>query len=429
MKQKTIAKAIEYRGVGLHSGEEINMRLLPAPEDTGIVFIRKDLGKEIPASLKYVINCEREISLSNDGAVLRTPEHLLAAFFGMGIDNVYVEVDREEVPFGDGSSSLFVKLLKNAGTVEQKKEKRIYYIMAPVWIKEADKIILALPSSTLLVSYLISFEHPMINKQFVHLRIDEENFCTHIAPARTFGFLEDIKRLKEEGKLLGGSLEHAVVFTKDGILNPSLRFPDELVRHKVLDFLGDIALSQKRIIAHFVAIKSGHALNIKLAKKIDANFQTPHTIPKGGENMLQIEDIMNILPHRFPFLLVDRIIHLEKGKRIIGVKNVSANEHFFEGHFPQYPIMPGVLIVEAMAQVGGILILSEEKNAGRLIYFTGMDNVRFRKPVRPGDQLLIEVTPLRLRETAGKMKAKASVDGALVAEAELMYALVEREKT
>jgi UDP-3-O-[3-hydroxymyristoyl] N-acetylglucosamine deacetylase/3-hydroxyacyl-[acyl-carrier-protein] dehydratase len=428
MMQKTIAKPIDYKGVGLHSGTSITMRMLPAPEDTGIVFLRKDVGKRIPASLEFVKGCDREILLGDDGIFLRTPEHLLAAVFGMEIDNLYVEVDGDEVPFGDGSASVFVQLLKEAGIVEQKKERALHYIIAPVWIKEEGKSIVALPSSSLCITYLIHFEHPMVGYQFVHFSIDEPTFCAQIAPARTFGFLEEVQKLREEGKLRGGSLEHAVVLTKDSVMNPSLRFPDELVRHKVLDLLGDIALSPKRVVAHFIAIKSGHTLNIELAKKISSFIKSAQTLHKGGESMLQIEQIMNILPHRFPFLLVDKILHIEKGKRIVGVKNVSVNEHYFEGHFPQYPIMPGVLIVEAMAQVGGILILSEERNTGRLIYFTGMDNVRFRKPVRPGDQLLIEVVPIRVRESAGKMKATASVQNTLVAEAELMFALVEREK-
>jgi UDP-3-O-[3-hydroxymyristoyl] N-acetylglucosamine deacetylase/3-hydroxyacyl-[acyl-carrier-protein] dehydratase len=269
------------------------------------------------------------------------------------------------------------------------------------------------------ITFTISFPHQAIKTQSISFIITPDTFLKHLAPARTFGFLAEVETLRSRGLIKGGTLENAVVVGEDGILNEALRFENELVRHKILDLLGDLFLLGVGISGHVVAFKSGHALNVKLLKKMEALISSSNT------KFLDINEIKRILPHRYPFLLVDKVLELEPGKRIKALKNVSFNEQFFQGHFPKHPIMPGVLIVEAMAQAGGILLLSEEENAGKLVYFTGIDKVKFRKPVFPGDQLILEVTPIRIKKKSGKMQGRSFVEGKLVAEGELMFTILD----
>jgi UDP-3-O-[3-hydroxymyristoyl] N-acetylglucosamine deacetylase/3-hydroxyacyl-[acyl-carrier-protein] dehydratase len=415
--QKTIKSEVRYEGIGLHTGERMTLYFKPAPPNTGVVFVRD--GVSLPASVKYVVNCNREISLGKDGVEVHTVEHVLAALAGLGIDNVIVEMTGIEPPVGDGSSLPFANLLLEAGLLNQDEPKRLFRVRTPIWVEDGDSFLVVLPSDVLRITFTISFPHQAIKTQSISFIITPDTFLKHLAPARTFGFLAEVETLRSRGLIKGGTLENAVVVGEDGILNEALRFENELVRHKILDLLGDLFLLGVGISGHVVAFKSGHALNVKLLKKMEALISSSNT------KFLDINEIKRILPHRYPFLLVDKVLELEPGKRIKALKNVSFNEQFFQGHFPKHPIMPGVLIVEAMAQAGGILLLSEEENAGKLVYFTGIDKVKFRKPVFPGDQLILEVTPIRIKKKSGKMQGRSFVEGKLVAEGELMFTILD----
>lgn len=463
-KQKTIAKQVEYSGIGLHTGKNTKVTFLPAPIDYGVRFIRTDLnGKpEIPVSIEYVIDIIRGTTLGNNGVHIRTVEHLLAALAGLGVDNLIINLDSEEPPVGDGSALPFVQVLTEAGIVEQEAPKRYFELTEPIiceFSKETasvdlstkltSPVIVALPASELIISYTIDYPHPLVRSQFARYVINPDNFVKEIAAARTFCFEEDIAGLLAQGLLKGGSLENAVVVGKNKILNNNLRFSDEFVRHKILDLLGDLYLLGQPVRAHIIAIKAGHPSNVKLvqllqqAKKKKETIESSvkktevklDTMVKGSESFvkkfndksgLDIQQIEEILPHRYPFLLVDRILELEEDKRAVGVKNVSINEEYFAGHFPKHPVMPGVLIIETMAQVAGVLLLSKPSTRGKIAYITTLNNCKFRRPVFPGDQLYCEARVVHLRQRSGKVKTFAYVDNKLVAEADITFTLMER---
>jgi len=356
----------------------------------------------------------------------------MAALSGLRIDNLLIELDNEELPGLDGSSLDFLNLLNNAGMIEQEKERRVFFLKEPVFVEEDGASIVALPSKELSISYTLSYNHPMLHAQFMHIDVNPQSFEKELAPARTFCLEEETVRLREQGLGQGANYDNTLVIGKKGVINNKLRFEDEFVRHKICDLLGDLYLLGEPMCARVIAIKSGHSLNLKLVKKIaeQRNRYLSAGISSGYhlrdmEKEFDIETIMKILPHRQPFLFVDRIIYLEKGKRCTGIKNVTINDYFFKGHFPGKPIMPGVLIIEAMAQVGGVMMLAPEENRGKLAYFLSADNVKFRKTVVPGDQLVLEVEAGRVKAKTGQVRARALVDGKVVTEADLMFALVD----
>jgi UDP-3-O-[3-hydroxymyristoyl] N-acetylglucosamine deacetylase/3-hydroxyacyl-[acyl-carrier-protein] dehydratase len=425
-KQQTISTQATLEGVGLHTGETAHLRFLPANANTGVRFRRVDLqnAEEIPAQLDQVVSTDRGTSLGKGEARLHTVEHLLAAVVARQIDNLVIEVDGPEVPILDGSFKPFYDVLRHVELQAQDQPVRFIELTAPVSSKgPAGASYVALPDDTFRVSATIEFNHPLIQRQFASFALQDGQFADEVAPARTFGFLREAEELYKRGLVKGVTLDNAIVLNETGLEHGELRFRDEFVRHKIGDVLGDFALIGRRVKAHIVADRPSHAGNLELARAIAA----AEGKSGGNQPIVDITRIMKYLPHRYPMLLVDRIIEYEAGKRIVGIKNVTINEPFFQGHYPGHPVMPGVLIVEAMAQVGGLLMMDAVENIqDKVVYFMSLDNVKWRRPVTPGDQLRFELEILQLRKHVCKMKGEGFVDGQLVCEAEMMARIVDR---
>lgn len=430
-KQKTIKTAVSFSGIGLHTGDQTTITFKPAPPDTGVVFIRTDLPNrpEIRADVSHVTDVARGTTIGLDGVKVLTVEHVLAAFAGLGIDNIFAEVDASEAPVGDGSAAPFVKVLMEAGLAAQESPRRELKIKQPISYTDGDITLLAAPADRLTLTYIIEYGHPALGAQYRSFVIEPGVFAEDIAPARTFCFLRDVEKLKALGLIKGGSLENAVVIGDDEILNEKLRFDDEFVRHKVLDLLGDLVLLDCPLVGHIIAMRAGHAAHVDFIKKIRAETkseQRPRAAGSGkgsaGEETLDVSQIRAILPHRYPFLFVDRITILNE-REAQGIKNVSISEPYFQGHIPGYPIMPGVLIIEAIGQVGAVLLLRKMNNAGELPYLVGVEKAKFRKAVHPGDQMEIKVKALNFHKKYGKLRGEVRVDGKLATEAEIIFGM------
>jgi len=461
--QRTIEKPVSLSGIGLHTGTSCIMTFKPAPENYGIRFVRVDLGgnPEIPANADNVVDVSRGTTLGIGEAKVHTVEHVLAAVVGLQIDNLIIEMNGIEPPVGDGSSMPYVKQLLDAG-FEQQNAPKDYLIIdeTVIYHNEEKKIdIVALPLDGYRATVMVDYQNPALGSQHTGLFDLEKEFVTEFAPARTFCFLSEVELLANNGLIKGGDIDNAVVIVDinssideleilrkklgikekviigpNGILNNrELRFPNEPARHKLLDLLGDLALIGAPIKAQILAARPGHKANVEFAKQIRKLYQQKKLVKKfqfvKKEGVVfDINAIERILPHRYPFLLVDKIVHLELDKKVIGVKSVTINEPFFQGHFPGQPIMPGVLIIESMAQTGGILLLNSFPNPeDKLVLFMQINNAKFRKPVYPGDQLYLEVDMTNKKSKVVMMSGKAYVNETLVAEAEFMAAIVDRE--
>ena len=431
MSRRTVAREASISGVGLHLGVPCKLTVRPAASGTGVAFRRTDLSgcPVIPARVEQAVLTERRTQLGDDPVSVHTVEHLLAAVAGLEVDDLIVELDGPEPPIGDGSAGPFVDLLRRAGIAQQPGTVQYFRLDGPVRIIDGDSRYEAFPADGLELDVSIDFPHPLVGRQSGRFVVTPDVFERELASARTFGFAREVDWLRERGLIRGGSTQSAIVLDDGGVVENTLRWPDEFVRHKALDCVGDLALAGGRIRARVVADRPSHRGTVLLVRAIIAaagNGGSSRTVEK-EKTVFGIEDIMRVLPHRYPFLLVDRILEVEEGKRVVGLKNVTINEPFFQGHFPGHPIMPGVLIIEAMAQVGGMLLLGaipEPQN--KVVYFTSLNNVKWRRPVKPGDQLRFELQLLQVRGSMAKMSGVAKVDGEVVAEAE-MGAMV-REK-
>ncbi len=432
-RQRTIGGPATFEGLGLHTGVAGRVTFLPAAENSGVRFVRTDLPNrpvvEVrPENAHFDPQAGRRTILRQDGVQIHTMEHLLAAVAGLGIDNVVIETSCMEIPEpADGSAAPIAKLLLAAGIVEQERARRHIKVTKPVSWSANGVEISAVPYSGLKITFTIEYDHPGIGTQTLSLDIDPETFMREIAPARTFVLERDIEALRTAGWIKGGRLESAVVVGDGGIRNTEpLRYPDEFVRHKILDLLGDLSLLGGPLLGHVRAKRSGHEGHVAFVRELKRVLPLPGRRAGAPPGEWDITSILEIIPHRYPFLLVDRITEFEEGKYIEGLKNVTINEPFFNGHFPGHPIMPAVLIIEAMAQCGGLLLLNTVADpSGKLMYFMGIDNARFRRPVTPGDQLRFKITLLKLKGGISKMRGEAFVDDQLVAEAELLAKVVE----
>lgn len=435
--QRTIKKEASFSGIGLHTGEKSNVLFKPAEPNTGILFRRIDLPgtPSIKADILHLLSEEkraRRTSIGENGAEIHTIEHILSAVLGLGIDNLIIEIDNNEFPGGDGSSAPFVTLFNQTGYTISSIPRNYFYVKEPLPCISEDEIsLVALPSTEFKVSYTLDYKKSFLPPQFVSLSVTKEIFENEIALARTFCLEEEVKKLQQIGLGKGSNYENTVVIGKNGIINNRLRIADEPVRHKILDLIGDLALLGSPIKGHIIAIKSGHSINVKLVKKMKEQLERKRSSGVGSpawteikKPVLEKKEILSILPHRPPFLFVDKIIELEEDKMAVGIRKINPAEFYFRGHFPGHPVMPGVLIVEAMAQVAGVLMLKKKENRGKLAYFMAINNVKFRKAVMPGDTLRMEVEVVKLKKRVGQVHTKALVDNKIAVEADLMFALV-----
>ena len=423
MSRRTLAGSATLSGTGLHTGALTTVQLSAGGPGTGIVFQRSDLPGQptILARVGQVDATERRTSLANGTAVVQTVEHLLAAIHVLELDDVLITLDGPEPPILDGSFLPWLDALEQAGISEREGDPAIVRVTQAFTVEEGGARYVVAPGRGFRITATIEWDHPVIGRQSASYDIGPDSFRRDIAPARTFGFVHEVEALQQRGLLQGASPEMAIVLSDTEIASGVLRWPDEFVRHKIGDILGDLALLGARIEGHIIADKPSHQGNVALARAIARQAQ--RIDPSG----VDVTRIMEFLPHRYPFLLVDRILEIEPGVRIVGLKNVTINEPFFQGHFPGHPIMPGVLIVEAMAQAGGMLLMDHFDDPGsKVIYFAAIDGVRFRKPVLPGDQLRLEIDVVQFRGRLCRIRGEAFVDGRKVCEAEMTAQVVDR---
>ncbi len=443
-KEQTIARSVELSGKGLFSGQESCVRIFPAEPSTGILFSRVDLPDSpvIPAETGFIgegFNCT---ALRHNDIEVLSVEHVLSSCMALDVDNALIEVNCSEMPAAGGCALPYAELLLEAGVEEQGADKKVFRLSNPVAVSQGRASIVGAPGDEeesadgsedgeLLLNYILDFgEKEGLESQVATFPINAETFIRELAPARTWSLEDAYEEFKK--RQLGGGVtdENALVLFDDGSVRHPLsrkkarmRFPNEFARHKLVDLLGDLALTGMDISGNITAVRSGHKLNAMFAARIRQMIERE----KGPEDYLDIREIRKILPHRYPFLMIDRILSMKDENRVTGVKNVSINEHFFQGHYPDYPVMPGVLQLEALAQVSGVLLLKKLEHAGKVAFMVSMDEVKLRKPVQPGDQLLLEAEVIRVRSRSAHVKATGRVDGRVACEAEIKFMLVDRE--
>ncbi|MDX2038582.1 MAG: UDP-3-O-acyl-N-acetylglucosamine deacetylase [Isosphaeraceae bacterium] len=433
--QRTIARETSVRGVSFLSGLDVELRFLPAQADSGITWVRTDLpGRPaVPSTIAHVVPRGRRTSIQQGDAVVEMVEHVMAALAGLEVDNCTIEIDGPETPGCDGSSLEFLEALASVGTVEQDRAKPAIVIDKPVTVREGAAALTAHPGETdrLCLTYSLDYgRESSIGAQSLCLEIDSETFRGQLAPSRTF--LTDVEAAAMRQAGIGTRTTEAdlLIFGPHGVIGNRLRFPDEPARHKMLDLLGDLALGGKDLIGHVVAHKSGHSLNAALVRKLLQGVESRRAAARAHGSpapALDIRGIMKILPHRYPFLLVDRVVEVGPGNRVLAFKNVTNNEPFFQGHWPGRPIMPGVLIIEALAQTAGILISNRVTTPGLAALIASIDKVKLRKPVVPGDQLELEITEARIKDRSAAVQGIARVDGHLAAEARIRFVMIEAD--
>ncbi len=438
MKQRTLLREVSIKGNALHTGDAVHLTLKPAPANHGIVFRRVDLHghPEIKPRVDLVTDLVRATTIQQGHAKIHTVEHVLSALSGCGVDNVVIEMDASEPPIMDGSAREFVKLIQQGEPVEQDAEREYFALAETISVSRGNSSIIALPFDGLKIT-CTSADDRGIHTQHLSLVVDPEVYVTQVAAARTFTIYEDIEELLKLGKIKGGSLDSAIVIKGDKIISKEpLRFADEFVRHKILDIIGDITLLGLPLKAHIIATRPGHALNADLTKQL---FEKYDAWKKGGkkaakpaapkvdlatETTLDIRRVLDTLPHRYPFVMLDRVVELTEDS-LTAIKNITFNEPFFQGHYPGNPVMPGVLQIEAMAQAAGILMIRKSTMEGKTALFMSCDKVKWRKPVRPGDQLSVKVKLTKVRGTIACAEGECSVNGQVVCSADLMFATVD----
>lgn len=434
--QQTIRRDVELNGRGLFTGEESSLRIRPGEPHSGIWFVRTDQDPvvRIPALVENVSKRARRTSLRNGTVAIETVEHCLSACAGLGLDNLQIELVGNEVPGMDGSCLPLVERLRAAGVEEQDAVREPYVINEVTRVVEGDCELIALPpldpkSEVLEITYDLDYgQKGPIGRQLYRVAVTPESFEANIAPARTFVLEAEAEQLRANG--LGSHLSYhdILVFGVDGPIDNPLRYPDECVRHKILDVIGDLALLGRPLVGRVHARKSGHSLNHELVRVLKKKWEKKrHSDWSRHAPVLDIHRVQQILPHRYPFLMVDRVVELEGSQRAVGIKNVTINEPFFQGHYPGDPIMPGVLVVEALAQLGGLLLSQELDHCNKVAVLLSLEKVKFRRPVRPGDQLVLEAEALRVRTSTGHVRGRARVGDDLVAEAEIKFMLADAD--
>lgn len=433
-RQKTIKNASIVQGNGLFGGEMCRLKFMPAPCDSGITFVRGDANGgsvRIAADIANVAKRARRTTLTGGGAAIETVEHVLSAVAGLGIDNLLIEVSGSETPSIDGSALPFVEALQQAEVVEQDAQERTFVITQPVHVSDGSAMLAALPGSADCLDILYDLDYssvPSIGHQVFGFRLDKDDYLTQVAPARTFLLEKEAQEFQARG--LGKHLtgKDVLVMGDNGPLDNQLRFADEHVRHKVCDLIGDLSLLGRKLRGRIVAYRSGHDLNHAMVRKLHEQLASASRATKlQREPVLDIRRIMRLLPHRYPFLMVDRIVEIDGDHKAVALKNVTINEPYFQGHFPGLPIMPGVMILEALAQLSGILLSQRLEHTGKVAMLLSMDRVKIRRPVRPGDQLILQAESLHVRSRTGHCRCTAFVGQDVAAEAEIKFMLVDAE--
>ncbi|BAM02746.1 UDP-3-O-acyl-N-acetylglucosamine deacetylase [Phycisphaera mikurensis] len=434
--QKTIAEPVGIAGKGLFHGKDAELTFRPAPENHGIVFRRTDLGNAtVPALVDHVVKRSRRTALKLGEAVIETCEHVLSAVAGWSIDNLIIDLDAAEVPGVDGSALPFYEAIASAGVREQAAARRYLVVEEPVTIVQDEAELVALPSHDpgLDLTYQLDYspQNALIGRQLQQFRTHGDDYRDQIAPSRTFSLEAEAKAALAQGLFAHLSPSEVLVIGEDGPLGGNaFRFADEPVRHKILDLLGDLALVGSPIRGRVIARRSGHPLNHELARALVTQGRRQGRMELARTaNVADVRRLLRMMPHRYPMLLVDRVLEIDGDRRALGVKNVTINEPFFQGHYPGTPIMPGVLIVEAMAQLSGVLIGQSLEQVGKLPIMLSLDRVKLRRTVTPGDQLILEAEAVRIRSRIAHMRCRAYVAEEVAAEAEVKFMLVDDDQS